>query len=219
MYRRLYPGAFTAGYLAGLSLIPQRILDIGTGTGLLSLLLAQQVQGFIAGIELDADAAGQAAENFATSPWAERLQVTASDIRQLPATSLYDHIISNPPFYEGSLKSDNSLRNQAMHATTLGYAELLAAIGVHLQPGGSFSVLLPYAAFPAFREQAEALDFYPEQLLEVKQSVRHAAPFRTVGIFKQGGLSPEISGLTIYDEGNVYTPAFVELLRPYYLYL
>ncbi|KAA2242866.1 methyltransferase [Chitinophaga agrisoli] len=212
-------GAFTAGYLARQSPVPQQILDIGTGTGLLSLLLAQQIPAFITGVELDSDAAGQAAENFSASPWAERLQVTQSDIRYLPATSHYDHIISNPPFYEGSLKSNNNLRNQAMHATTLGYTELLEAIGSHLQPEGTFSVLLPHAAFPAFREQAEAIGFYPEELLEVRQSVRHAGPFRTVGIFKQAVLKPEIRELTIYDEGNAYTPAFVELLQPYYLYL
>jgi tRNA1Val (adenine37-N6)-methyltransferase len=211
-------GAFTAWNLAGAGNNIAQILDIGTGTGLLSLMLAQQLPAAITGIELDPAAAAQAQENFAASPWAERLRVVPADIRELPAAELYDFIITNPPFYEGSLKSGDVLRNQAMHATSLGYRELLQSIAVHLRAEGRFSVLLPYAAFPAFRQLAADAGFFPQQVLEVKQSVRHDH-FRVVGIFGRDKLQPELSSLIIYDENNVYTPAFRALLQPYYLYL
>jgi len=211
-------GAFTAAYLRAGNRAIERVLDIGTGTGLLSLMLAQQLPATITGIELDTAAAEQAMENFGASPWADRLQVTQSDIRDLPATALYDFIISNPPFYEGSLKSNNAQRNSAMHATNLSYQELLQAIAAHLQKDGQFSILLPYTAFQAFRQLAVAAGFYPQQILEVKQSVRHDH-FRAVGIFGREATTPVISSLSIYDERNVYTTAFADLLRPYYLYL
>jgi len=211
-------GAFTAQYLAGQEKVVSSILDIGAGTGLLSLLLAQQTAAAITAIELDAAAAEQATENFAASPWADRMQVTQADIRTLPAAHRYDHIITNPPFYEGSLKSGDTLRNQAMHATTLGYEGLLQAISAHLHVKGSFSVLLPYAAFPGFRQLAEAAGYHPQQILEVKQSVQHGY-FRTVGIFSRQRVTPVITSLAIYEKQNVYTPEFVALLQPYYLYL
>jgi tRNA1Val (adenine37-N6)-methyltransferase len=211
-------GAFTAAYLHARGQKVQRVLDIGTGTGLLSLMLAQEVPATITGIELDTAAAEQARENFVASPWAERLQVTQSDIRDLPANALYDFIISNPPFYEGSLKSSDSLRNSAMHATNLSYQELLQAIAAHLQADGQCSILLPYIAFQSFRQLAAAEGFFPQQILEVKQSVRHDH-FRAVGIFGREAVPPSISSLSIYDEANVYTTAFRALLQPYYLYL
>lgn len=211
-------GAFTAAYLHAGGRAIQRVLDIGTGTGLLSLMLAQQVPADITGIELDTAAAAQARENFNTSPWADHLQVTQSDIRDLPATALFDFIITNPPFYEGSLKSSDALRNSAMHATNLSYQELLQAIDAHLQKEGQFSVLLPYAAFQSFRQLAENAGFHPLQILEIKQSVRHDH-FRAVGIFGRTAATPLISNLSIYDERNVYTTAFTDLLKPYYLYL
>lgn len=211
-------GAFTAAYLHAREREVQRVLDIGTGTGLLSLMLAQQLPAAITGIELDTAAAEQARENFGASPWAERLQVTQSDIRDLPANALYDFIISNPPFYEGSLKSGDALRNSAMHATNLSYQELLQAIAAHLQADGQCSILLPYIAFQSFRQLAATEGFFPQQILEVKQSVRHDH-FRAVGIFGREAVTPGISSLSIYDEGNVYTAAFRALLQPYYLYL
>jgi Predicted O-methyltransferase len=211
-------GAFTAAYLQAGGRPIQRVLDIGTGTGLLSLMLAQQIPAAITAIELDAAAAAQAGANFSASPWSDRLTVTPSDIRDLPPAALYDFIITNPPFYEGSLKSSDEQRNAAMHATSLSYRELLQAIAAHLQQDGQFSVLLPYAAFQSFRELAAAAGFYPLQILEVKQSVRHDR-FRAVGIFGRAMSQPLISSLTIYEAGNVYTPAFIALLKPYYLYL
>ncbi|GAA0564003.1 tRNA1(Val) (adenine(37)-N6)-methyltransferase [Chitinophaga japonensis] len=212
-------GAFTARYLAGRAVPVQQVLDIGAGTGLLALMLAQQLPAAaITGIELDAAAAGQAAENFAASPWATRLQVTQTDVRYMPAARQYDCIITNPPFYEGSLQSSNVLRNQAMHATTLGYAELLDAIATHLAADGLFSVLLPYAAFGTFRQLAAAPGFFSQEILEIKQSPRHDY-FRTVGIFSRVTTSPVLHSLTIYDEHNRYTPEFTALLKEYYLYL
>ena len=207
-------GAYTAPY----ALSAQRILDIGAGTGLLSLMLAQELPlANITAVELDAAAAEQAAANIAASPWGERMRVLTADARELPA-ALYDFIITNPPFYEGDLKSSDKLRNQAMHATTLDYTSLLKVMADHLTVDGAFSVLLPFRFFADFVDLAAGVGFYAKQVLHVRQSVQHDY-FRSVGIFSRHSVVTNVEDMAIRDAANVYTPAFEELLKPYYLYL
>ncbi len=210
-------GAFTAQYLQGMAGV-RTILDIGAGTGLLSLMLAQGHPAAITAVELDAGAALQSRENFAASPWADRLSLLEADVRALQPTALYDFVITNPPFYESALKSGHAQKDQAMHATNLDYAALLQAIAAHLAPGGSFSVLLPYQEFIVFRELAEREGFHAGRLLQVKQSVRHGY-FRTVGIFSRERQALIVEELDIRDAHNNYTAAFTALLQPYYLKL
>ena len=214
-------GAYTATWLRQQSPV-RRILDIGTGTGLLSLMLAQQSEAVITGIELDPAAAAQARSNFEASPWKDRLEVIETDAKQLPVGEVYDFIITNPPFYEADLKSVNQLRNQAMHATTLDYNELLQVIDAHLSAEGRFSVLLPYRPFIDFATLAATAGFSLQQVLHVKQSEQHDY-FRSVGVFGRraavGQSAPE-QLLSIREaDKKTYTAAFTALLKPYYLFL
>jgi tRNA1Val (adenine37-N6)-methyltransferase len=210
-------GAYTARYL---QLQPvQRIMDLGAGTGLLGLMLAQQLPSAdITAVELDMAAATQASANISATPWADRLHVVTADVRELIATSLYDFIITNPPFYEADLKSSDKLRNQAMHATTLDYTALLKVMADHLTPEGSFSILLPSRPFADFVTLAAAAGFHAQQILQVRQSVQHDY-FRSVGIFSRREGVTNVQDMAIREAGNVYTPAFIDLLKPYYLYL
>lgn len=208
-------GAFTASYVTG----ADRVLDIGAGTGLLSLMLAQQFnEATFTAIELDEVAAKQAARNFAATPWAAQLNVINSDARTFPSASKYDLIITNPPFYETDLKSPDKLRNQAMHATTLSYEELLTVIDQHLSAAGVFSVLLPYKPFATFEAFATQKGFFPRKVLHVTQSVNHEK-FRTIAVFGRSGTVRDEETMAIKDADNDYTPVFRALLQPYYLYL
>lgn len=211
-------GAYTARYLSAQPV--QRIMDLGAGTGLLGLMLAQELPAAaITAVELDSAAATQAAANITATPWAERMQVLEADARELPITNLYDFIITNPPFYEGDLKSNNQLRNQAMHATTLDYTALLKVIADHLTREGTFSILLPVRPFADFLTLAAAAGFYAQKILRVSQSVHHDH-FRSVGIFSRREGMADVQDMAIREAGNTtYTPAFIDLLRPYYLYL
>jgi tRNA1Val (adenine37-N6)-methyltransferase len=212
-------GAYTAAYLSGKQEI-RRVLDIGTGTGLLSLMLAQQLPvAGITGIELDPAAAGQARLNFGDSPWKDRLQVIETDAKHMAADEPYDFIITNPPFYESDLKSNDQLRNQAMHATTLDYNALLQVIDAQLSAEGQFSVLLPYRPFVDFVLLAEQAGFSLRNVLHVKQSEQHDY-FRSVGVFGRGAAIPDIRLMSIREaDKKTYTPAFIALLQPYYLFL
>jgi tRNA1Val (adenine37-N6)-methyltransferase len=208
-------GAYTASYLTAAT----HVLDIGAGTGLLSLMLAQRFQdATFTAIELDAVAAGQAARNFAAAPWAAQLNIINSDARTLAVDAKYDLIITNPPFYETDLKSPDKLRNQAMHATTLSYEELLDVIDQHLSAEGVFSVLLPYKPFATFEVLATQKGFFPRKVLHVKQSVNHDR-FRTIAVFGRSGSVRDEETMAIKEAGNDYTPEFRALLQPYYLYL
>lgn len=207
-------GAFTALHIKG---VP-RVLDIGAGTGLLSLLLAQESNAYIDAIELEPAAAEQAQQNFDSSPWKERLHLIREDVRFYHPTIAYPFIITNPPFYENDLKSISRQRNAAMHGVSLDYEALLGAVIRLLSPDGRFSVLLPYEGFQRFRKLAEAEGFVLQELLEIRQTPAHGY-FRAVGIFGKGGDISSQQDLTIYDDQRQYTPAFIQLLKPYYLYL
>jgi tRNA1Val (adenine37-N6)-methyltransferase len=211
-------GAFTARYLSDNDTTVPAILDIGAGTGLLSLMLAQRVNAAITAVELDPAAARQAAQNFAASPWANRLALTEQDIRKMNGSPAYDFIITNPPFYEGSLKSGHVQKDQAMHATDLSYKELVEAIDRQLAPGGEVSVLLPYAAFDIFSVLMQQRGYYLQQVLYIRQR-EGSGFFRAVGLFSKTAANPVVKELAVYGNGDVYTEGFVELLQPYYLYL
>lgn len=206
-------GAFTAAFAKD----APGILDIGTGTGLLSLMLAQQSPAAIDALELDEAAFRQATANFEASPWQHRLRAIHADVQDYRPEKPYAFIITNPPFYENDLKSPDGRRNAAMHTTTLDYEALLTAILRLLAPGGRFSVLLPYAGFQRFREMAGAAGFTLQELLEVRQTTGHGF-FRSVGIFGEGG-ETHTRELSVYDAQRRYTPEFTDLLKDYYLYL
>jgi len=120
-------------------------LDIGTGTGLLALMLAQKnSETNILAIEIDKDAAAQAANNIDSSLWKDHVDILEADVKDLSFPEKFDLIISNPPFYEKELRSDTDKKNIAHHSENLTLKELLNIIKNNLNPHGNFFLLLPY---------------------------------------------------------------------------
>lgn len=196
------------------------VLDIGTGTGLLSLFVAQNhPSAVIDAIEVDEDACQQAAENFEESPWRDRLHAIPGDIKTFSIARKYDVIISNPPFYEKEIRSDDRGRNIAHHSEVLLLSELLLVIKENLDADGSFFLLLPFKRNEEIRKLFLANSFHIEKMVFVKQTVRHPY-FRIMvrgKISKKG--ETEIDEIAIKDENDNYTDKFVNLVRPFYLYL
>ena len=121
-----------------------RLLDIGTGTGLIALMLAQRCpQAFITAIDIDAEAVEQARENALSSPWKDRVEVLLQDICTFPANQQFDTIVSNPPYFIDSLKCPDDQRNTARHTDTLDAERLLASVARLLTDDGRFSIILP----------------------------------------------------------------------------
>ena len=136
-------GAWCAEEVQNSRLKISSLLDIGTGTGLLSLMVAQKSKVKIEAVEIDGEASLQAAENVEGSPWKEKIVVTCGDILLFQPATGYDAIISNPPFYEKELASQKQEKNLAHHSSHLSLSQLLASIQRLLTSEGIFFLLLP----------------------------------------------------------------------------
>jgi tRNA1Val (adenine37-N6)-methyltransferase len=225
------------------------ILDIGTGTGLLSLMVAQAKfstpetasslnisAAKITAVEIEPEAAKEASSNFEASPWKENItventsiqnfgnilsEIISTDKSELNAELKFDCIISNPPFFEGDLQSPNANKNLASHSTALPWQELIFNIDRLLKADGYYFVLIP--ALRAYTMQKLASEIGIELVEEVV--VFNAAkqkPFRVLQKYQKTKLSSkEIkrSNFIIKDAENNYTENFVNLLKPYYLHL
>jgi tRNA1Val (adenine37-N6)-methyltransferase len=209
-------GAWCAYELSKMKTENAAALDIGTGTGLLSLMIAQQVPLIIDAVEIDEGAAGQAAENIASSPFGERVRVVHSDVLQ--RTKKYEYIIANPPFYEDELHSGNAQKDTAHHSTKLTLEQLLPFMETYLETNGKAFLLLPYKRKAEIGKMFDKSSLYMQQFVTVKPSVQHQ-PFRIMlqaGFQKMETVHTEIS---VQDERGTYTAGFSDLLRPYYLYI
>lgn len=197
-----------------------KILDIGSGSGLLALMYAQKYRNaIIDAIEIDQEAAKQASENVAACPWKDRINVIFSNAKTYLFQKQYDLIISNPPFYENELKSGNLKRNIALHHEGLTLNELLRVIKINLDVLGTFSLLLPFKKNHGIERIFDTYNFSIVDKVLVRQSVNHDY-FRIIisGKFKSvSDKSTIINELAIRDDNSEYTNEFVQLLKNYYL--
>lgn len=192
------------------------VLDIGAGTGLLSLMLAQKnTDAETDAVEIDKAAAEQAKENFKASPWKDRLHIHNQPIQEF-GINTYDLIISNPPFYENDLKSENTKRNLALHSSALGLDDLLDIIQKHISAHGKFAVLLPYHRSANFINHAQLKDFFLLEEISVKQTSKHPY-FRSMLLFGKDKVQVKHSDLCIKEANDQYSKEFIELLKDYYL--
>lgn len=199
----------------------QKILDIGTGTGLLSLMLAQKnANAIIDAVEIDEAAAMQAASNFQQSPWAHRLNIHHTSVQQYNGSNnqLYELIISNPPFYENDLKTNNAKRNIALHSNELNFEELSKAVIINLAPTGIFGVLLPCKRVDEFINLSMQKKLYLHKRIDIKQTTNHSF-FRSILLLTHTQEQALHSSICIKDEKENYSLEFKELLAPFYLKL
>ncbi len=196
-------------------------LDIGTGTGLLSLMLAQKSPEIeIDAIEIDKEAAEQAKINVGSSPWKEQINIIQGDVKKFSFEKEFDLIISNTPFYENEIRSATGSKNVAHHSENLTLKELLVIIKNYLTETGSFFLLLPYKRNEEIKKLLKDNELNISKILFVRQSVKHDY-FR---IFLKGSLNKEeketkFDELSIWNDKQQYTNEFVNLLKDYYLHL
>jgi tRNA1Val (adenine37-N6)-methyltransferase len=200
----------------------RNVLDIGTGTALLSLMYAQKNnKAVIDAIEIDEDAYRQAKENAGASPWKDRITIIHADAKSYPFSKKYDCIMSNPPFYENELKAENIKKNIAHHNDGLSLDELLSVIQKNLEPGSLFFLLLPYKRNAEIRDLILKHKFDILQMTFVRQSVNHDY-FRIMlaGKLRTDELKETmINEISIWDDKQQYTTEFTALLKDYYLHL
>jgi tRNA1Val (adenine37-N6)-methyltransferase len=195
-----------------------RILDIGTGTGLLALMIAQKNHAHIDAIEIDTSAYEQARHNISLSTWNAKISVMNACINNFVSADQYDMIISNPPFYEGDLKSDKNNKNAAKHDSTLTLKELLQAVKKHLSATGLFTVLLPYHRLDYFIDEARKINLHLTKKMVVKQRTG-SNYFRGILFFSNTASIAYSEEIAVKNQLGLYTEKFTELLKDYYLYL
>lgn len=191
------------------------MLDIGSGSGLLSLMLAQQSCGSVDGIEIQESDYDQSIKNITASPFHNRMQIFNADALLFNYTKKYDIVISNPPFYESDLKSSAKGKNIAHHDEGLKIDALMPLIENVLLPEGSFYLLLPAKRQQQIEDVIAGSRLFINQVVLVRQTEKHK-PFRIMlkGSFNKTSVT---SGEIVIKENNSYTDTFIRLLQPYYL--
>lgn len=194
-------------------------LDIGAGTGLLSLMYAQRDPfAMIDAIEINPAAALQARQNFEASIWKSRLNIINADIKALSNDKQYDLIISNPPFFEDDLRSADETKNAAKHDASLTLQELLKVVSSRLLTNGNFAVLLPYHRVNYFENEALLHGLHVNRKISIRQTPGHDL-FRAVLFFTKDSTTAVITEMSIKRTDGGYTADFIALLKDYYLHL
>ena len=198
---------------------PKTILDIGAGTGLISLMLAQRSNAqSIDAIEIDAAAYEQCVENFEASPWGDRLFCYHAGLDEMvdEIDEQYSLIVSNPPFYTEEVSSGNSARDIARQNSALPFDELLASTSKLLAPEGVFSVVIPFKEESEFLDLAVKHGLYPKRILHVKGNATSLAK-RSLLEFGFEKITPIVKTLCVEIKRHQYTLDYQELTKAFYL--
>jgi len=203
---------------------PESILDIGSGTGVIALMLAQRSRtvpiaiGIIDAVEIDDNAYEQCVENFENSPWSDRLFCYHASIQEFAdeVDDKYDLIISNPPFYQDDYKSGNEQRDLARFEDSMPIEHLVVCVSKILSESGVFSVIIPVKEENKFIDLASKSNLFPNKLLHVKGNpsskiVRSLIEFS----FVQSGIKKE--EITIETTRHQYTQEYIDLTKDFYL--
>lgn len=197
------------------------LLDIGTGTGLIALMLAQRCGANIHAIDIEDGALKDATHNFASSPWSERLSAYRSGFVEFAENPIkkYDALVCNPPFFSNSIKPDSKNREIARHNGSLSFANLVQGVARLLNPEGRFSVVLPIEIEWEFRVEASLVRLFPTRICRVKP--KPSKPYKRVlmefAIEAERIIETELTIET--EQHHVYTPEFRGMVKGFYLVL
>lgn len=199
---------------------PFSVLDIGAGTGILSLMLAQRSNAEqIDSLEIDEEAYEQCVENYENSPWRDRLFCFHAGLDEFveEPEDEYDIIVSNPPFYSEKYKSDNSQRDLARFQDALPFEDLIEAADLLLSENGIFAVIIPYKEEERFIDLCAEVELFPVKVTRVKGS--HTTPIvRSLLAFKRYELSVLTADeLVIEISRHEYTDDYINLTKDFYL--
>ncbi len=207
------------GAWASLEKEPNSILDIGSGTGVISMMMAQRCYAeIIDALEIDGDAYEQCVENFEASPWADRLFCYHAGLNEfvLEIEDNYDLIVSNPPFYSEDFTSGDASRDTARQSQSLPFTELLEGVSKLLLPGGLFATIIPYKEEKRFTDLAAKIDLFPRRIMRVKGNPSSEIKRSLIefGFDKKEG---KIDTLIIETERHRYTAEYIALTQDFYL--
>jgi len=195
------------------------VLDIGTGTGLIALQIAQRCDSeIIDALEIEPGAFEQAVENFENSPWSDRLFCYHAPLQEfdMEMDEGYDLIVCNPPFFNNSFPADDKGRHLARQKEQLDFESLLGSVSKLLNPGGTCAFVIPFDQEEKFNVTGEKNNLFPNRMTRVKGSP--TSPFkRSLIQMQRKKASLELSELIIETSRHVYTQAYLDLVSEFYL--
>jgi tRNA1Val (adenine37-N6)-methyltransferase len=199
---------------------PAKILDVGTGTGLVALMLAQRTQNaMIDAVEIDDAACIDAGTNFKASPWSDRLNLHYTSLQDFAEgnASSYDLIVSNPPFFSGSMKNPNERKAVARHNGGLSHEDLVSGVLKLLSRQGRFSLILPVEDYNVFRFKTARAGLFESQRLEVSPNPGKPVK-RVISEWTRAAVNaPNIERIDIEESRHKYTPGFKNIVSGFYL--
>jgi tRNA1Val (adenine37-N6)-methyltransferase len=197
----------------------QKALDIGAGTGLLTLMLAQKSKNLsLTAVEIDENAVKDATQNIFNSPFSKQIKIEKKSIQEFTESSAekFDLIISNPPFFQNNLKSPKVEINLAHHNTSLSFEELVFSLDNHISQDGKVWVLLPPFEMKGFLKICTKYQLFLNKKYSIKHQETKPVFREIIELSRQENTKPACSEINIY-ENNHYSPIFVKLLKDYYL--
>jgi len=198
---------------------PFSILDIGAGTGVLALMLAQRSNAeLIDAVEIDDQAYEQCVDNFEASPWGDRLFCYHASLEEFvdEIEERYDLIISNPPFYSEDYKSDNSQRDLARFSDAMPFGHLVESASKLLSEAGIFSIIIPFKEETSFIELASSFKLFPNRILRVQGNVTSEFKRSLIEFsFRKSDIKTDT--LIIETERHQYTEKYINLTKDFYL--
>ncbi len=202
--------------------IKGKILEVGTGTGIISLILAQRCEAQITAIDIHQASVWEARANFKESPWSQRLKALMISYQLYAAQGnpiRYDLIISNPPFFENDLKSTDENRNLARHNGNLSYRDFLIASRYFLSEQGKLCLILPPTEAQIFVEEAKNSGFYLQKKIEIKPKPEKEANRLILSFGNQDSQKFKTESLTIRNSDNSYSEVYKKLTEDFYVSL
>ena len=199
---------------------PNSVLDIGTGTGIIALMLAQRSSATqIDALEIDEEAYEQATDNFENSPWNDRLYCFHAGLDEFveEPEDEYDLIVSNPPFYTDDYKSGTEQRDLARFADAMPFEDLIEATDLLLSENGIFSVIIPFKEESTFLAIALAFELYPFKITRVKGTPTTEIKRSLIAFSRTNSENISLDELIIETARHIYTPEYIELTKGFYL--
>jgi len=198
----------------------KRILDIGTGTGLIALMLAQRSDAEITGIEPDYESCQHAIENVRNSKWGNRIHILNTDFQYFSCDSLkFDLIVTNPPFFSGSLKNPDNRKSVSRHNDKLPGEDILAGTLKFLDDNGRLQLILPVPEAKSFLEKAVEYGFYCNDLLKIKPTEKSDIKRLILSFSRKKSIITEKLISIETDERHRYSAEYINLTKEYYLNL
>ena len=206
------------GAWAELAKADGRVLDIGTGTGLMALMMAQRYpKARVTAIDIDEMAVSQARENVARSPFANRIEVRQADVNAFEPTEMFDSIVCNPPFFNHALVCPDNQRTQARHTTSLSYQQLMAAAWRLLNEEGLFSVIIPNDFFRQLESEAHLAGFFLTRVFGVRTIEGKPIKRYLIELRKNPQTEMIKKEVLIDDSPNVRSEWYRELTKDFYI--